>query len=191
MKRKGIMICGLNGAGKSTLGKEIACRWNAEWIDNEQLYFSNEGEYGTFCSSQTAWHRLYARLDDRAQANTPFIYCCVNNEDDDLLSYLDGVVYLSIGKEDSQARIRERSKRQFGTRLAEDKALQEREEAFFESVRRKDTGKIERWVENLERQGVPVLRLDAMASIEANANQIERWIATIKKNRVETQDIVC
>ncbi|WP_289647412.1 hypothetical protein, partial [uncultured Dubosiella sp.] len=70
-------------------------------------------------------------------------------------------------------------------------ALQEREEAFFESVRRKDTGKIERWVENLERQGVPVLRLDAMASIEANANQIERWIAMIKKNRVETQDIVC
>ena len=98
MKRKGIMICGLNGAGKSTLGKEIACRWNAEWIDNEQLYFSNEGEYGTFCSSQTAWHRLYARLDDRAQANTPFIYCCVNNEDDDLLSYLDGIVYLSIGR---------------------------------------------------------------------------------------------
>ena len=133
MKRKGIMICGLNGAGKSTLGKEIACRWNAEWIDNEQLYFSNEGEYGTFCSSQTAWHRLYARLDDRAQANTPFIYCCVNNEDDDLLSYLDGIVYLSIGKEDSQARIRERSKRQFGTRLAEDKALQEREEAFLKA----------------------------------------------------------
>lgn len=165
----GILICGLNGAGKSTLGKALAEKLGYYFIDSENLYFSKQNDDYRFSSQRTDKEAEEVLLK-KIEKNKNFVLASVKGNYGKIFPQcIKMAIMLEVPKEIRLQRVKNRSFQKFGNRMFPGGDLYEQEKAFFEFVKSREGGKVEKWLCTLN---CPVIRLDGTKPVQENVNYI-------------------
>lgn len=163
----GIAIAGANGSGKSTLGKYMADLLQYRHMDAEDYYFRESAiPYENSRTKEEVQKLLYADIKKYGQ----FIVSAVNCDFGEKINRLyDFVVFIDVPLEIRLERVKQRSLRQFGSRILPGGDLYEQEQRFFSFVASRTMEKTEAW---LERVKCPVIHIDGTRPIAENARLI-------------------
>ena len=170
-----ILICGLNGAGKSTVGKALAERLGWPFLDNEDLFFPKSDAAYAYAAPRSKEEAVQI-LEERLAENGDLVFAAVRGDYGDRLpALLDCAVLLEVPRETRLARVRERSARKFGDRLAPGGDLEEKENAWFARVESRPEDYVTSWLAALP---CPVFRIDGtrpvIDSVECILSELER-----------------
>lgn len=164
-----IIICGGNGAGKSTLGKALADKTGWIFKDIEDYYFpKTDPDY--LYSVQRTEEEVVSLLNEDLKHNDNIILASVRgNYSEETEKMFTCAVYINVPKEIRLQRIRQRSYDKFGERIFKDGDLYEREEAFFELVKKRSDKTVTDWLETMD---IPIIEVDGTSSTDENAEII-------------------
>ena len=178
MKAEGICICGLNGSGKTTLGRMLAEALQLPHMDVENYYFS-KNEAVPYSEPRTRDEVCRLLAEDTARF-PKFVFSAVNGDfGEEINARYRCVIYLSAPQEIRMARIRERSRAQFGSRIAPGGDMYEQELAFWNFAAQRTPEKVEAWLATLS---CPVLKLDGRESLQRNVETICKFLRTDSQN---------
>lgn len=176
----GIIMCGLNGTGKSTLGKALAEKCNFYFIDNEDLYFPKTDPRYPYASSRTreeAEKLLLLKMIEHKN----FVYASVKGDFGEAVSsFFRYAILIHVPKEIRMQRVENRSFQKFGTRMLPGGDLYEQEKGFFDFVKSRTEGTVEKWVQSLN---CPIIRVDGTKPIEENVTLIMEQIQIEPKQK--------
>ena len=170
----GILICGLNGAGKSTLGKPLADRLGYTFIDNEDLYFSQEDPAYKYARARSK-EEAVRLLEERIKDDRRFVFAAVKGDyGEKLIDALDCIILVNAPKEVRKQRVRERSFLKFGRRMLPGGDLFEREQNWFSVTDSRPDDYVLSWLESIDR---PVISVDGTLPADDNV----RYLMTVLK----------
>lgn len=168
-----IIICGGNGAGKSTLGKYLAAQLGCKFMDIEDYYFpKKEGEYPyeEVRTMQEVSERLLADL----KRNENCVLAAVKGDyGHDIESLFTCAVFIEVPKEERMRRIRERSYKQFGSRMLSGGDLYEKETHFFTMADQHSTQAVKDWLKSIS---LPTITVNGLTPKELNTATIIRHL---------------
>ncbi len=168
-----ILICGPNGAGKSTLGRCLSPLLSYPFFDIEDYYFPKtdpERPYQTQRPQSEVHSLLFA---DMQKAANSIVASVRGNIGAPAISLLTHVICITISKEESLRRVKERSYQKFGTRALPDGDLYESEEAFFRLVKNRPADLTQKWLDTIS---LPILYIDGFAPPDDNAKAVADFI---------------
>lgn len=129
--RRGVLLCGLNGSGKSTVGRALAATLGWRFLDAEDYFFPSRAP-GEPYAAPVPREEAHARLLADVETGEPFVLAAVRcGVGPALTARLRLAVLLTVPPGVRQARLRQRSAAQFGSRALPGGDLHEREERFL------------------------------------------------------------
>ena len=163
-----IIVCGLNGAGKSTLGRALAQRLGFPFLDIEDYYFPEVGDY-KYRDSRTREEVAALLLRDLRELEHAVLASVKGDYGSEVEAQFTHAVYLDVPREIRLARVRERAYGQFGERIRPGGDLYDREERFFVLVRERTDAHVLDWLDRLR---IPVVRMDGTQSVASGVERI-------------------
>lgn len=168
MKNK-IIICGGNGAGKSSLGKALSEKTGWAFMDIEDYYFPKSNPNYPYEVQRTEGEVVNLLYEDLCK-NDNFIFAAVRgNHSLKTAAMFTCAIYVSVPKEIRMKRVRERSYAKFGDRVLQGGDLYEKEEAFFNVVKKRTDKTVTDWLETLD---IPIIKVDGTVPIDENINAL-------------------
>ena len=143
-----IIICGLNGSGKTTLGSKLAQKINYIHKDVENYYFNNNSEY-KYTQSRSK-EEVSKEVENDFTQNENIIFTSCKGDYGNISNICDLSVYIRLDKNTRLNRVKERSYKQFGSRVLEGGDLHEKEAEFWNMVYNKDEATVENWFNELK-----------------------------------------
>lgn len=166
-----IIVCGGNGAGKSTLGKELAKELGWVFKDIEEYYFSENNSDYNYLQAQTKDEVAKLLLADMMKYDD-FILASVNGDYGSVISKLfTCAILIDVPKDIRMERVRDRSNQKFGDRMLPGGDLYEKEERFFDMVRKRPEDYVTKWLNTVD---IPVFHVDGTRAVEDNIQMIKR-----------------
>ena len=173
-KAEGICICGLNGSGKTTLGHMLAEALQVLHMDVESYYFPKD-ESVPYSDPRTR-DEVCRLLAEDMERCPKFVFSAVNGDfGEEINARYRCVIYLSAPQEIRMDRIRERSRAQFGSRVAPGGDMYEQELAFWNFAAQRTPEKVEAWLATLS---CSILKLDGRRSLQRNVETICEFLRT-------------
>ncbi len=168
-----ILICGPNGAGKSTLGRFLSPLLRYPFLDVEDYYFPKTDPDNPYKLQRDTSEVHALLLADVRKTENAIIASVRGNLGSKTLSLLTHIVCITLSKEESLRRVRQRSYDRFGDRSLPGGDLYEREEAFFELVKKRPTNLTQQWLKTIS---LPILYINGLAPVETNAQAVLKFL---------------
>ncbi len=163
-KKRGIAIVGLNGSGKTTLGKRVANLTGRKHMDIEDYYFSDSAI--PFSNPRTR-DEAVALLTEDIMTCENFVVSAVDCDFGDCINSLYSlIVCIKTPCDIRLSRVRSRSLKRFGIRVAEGGDMYLQEQKFFEFVAARSESDTKMWREGID---CPIIFVDGEKPIEENA----------------------
>ena len=164
----GILICGANGSGKTVLGRALAERLRCRHLDIEDYAFAPSPIPYAKPRERDDMRRLL--LADMRQSGD-FVLSAVSGDlGREIAALYTCAVYLSAPADLRIARIRQRSREQFGARALPGGDLFAREQRFLAFAAARSMDETQAWLKSLS---CPVIRADGTRPVAQNA----AWLA--------------
>lgn len=165
----GILIFGANGCGKTTIGRKVAKELHYKQIDAEDYFFRDAAL--PYSAPRAKSEAIKLMLGDIEICGS-FVLSSVTGDYGETITAMYGFAVLLYAPLNIRLeRISERSKRQFGERVAVGGDLYEQEQKFMAFVKERDLRPIDEWAKTLK---CPVLKLDATKEPSVNVASILR-----------------
>ncbi|HEX3465286.1 MAG TPA: AAA family ATPase [Candidatus Elarobacter sp.] len=173
-----IHVMGAAGCGKTTLGKALAQCTGYRHVDTDDIYWLPSTP--PFEKKRDVDDRIRRLAEVLQEPHGMILTGSITGWGDDLLQYLDGVVFMTAPTAVRVERLAARELERYGYEMYADPALREGSEAFLRWAAAYDEGtergrsrsRDEAW---LDRITIPVLRLDGRLSVERQVRTVLDW----------------
>ncbi len=164
-----IIICGLNGAGKSTLGQALAYKTGWAFKDVEDYYFPKNDPTYPYAIQRTKEEIINFLYEDLCNNNNLIFAGVRGNYSPEIAAMFTKAVFVKVSKEIRMKRVRKRAFDKFGSRVLQGGDLYERENAFYDIIKKRTDETVTDWLETVN---IPVITIDGRKPIEENVEII-------------------
>lgn len=160
-----IIICGGNGAGKTTLGRELSKKTKIPFMDVEDYYFSYENK-GYRYDTERSKEEVEKMLISDMYKYEEFIFAATKpNFSEDVVARMTMAIYLKVPKQIRIRRVINRSYSMFGNRILPGGDLHEKENKFFNMVRKRNEMETLLLLNELQ---IPLIEVDGEKDVDEN-----------------------
>ena len=171
--RDRIIVCGGNGAGKSTLGPCLARRLGCPFRDIEDYWFPKTDPGNPYGEARRREEVAALLLADLERPEGLVLAAVKGDFGPAVEGLFTCAVLVEVPKVLRMERIRDRSRRKFGDRMALGGDLYRQEREFFRMAEARSQEDVTAW---LAKTGLPVVRVDGTRPPAENTRAVLRWL---------------